>query len=146
MSADPARRLRPRRLALPAVRQGRPPRGQSLEVETRAANVAEPETRTEPNTGDAECRERIELRSRFQVNHVIGVVLQGRLVDGVEAECAAAEEGARGQIPIGVFERRQDAPALETRAVTQGPSTVGVNQRPIVPAIFDRSIAPYQRA
>lgn len=121
--------------------------GQNVEVEIRAAIVAEPEppTRTEPNGGDPEGRERIELRSRFQVNRVIGAVLQGRLVDGVEAECAAAEECARGQIPVGVYERRQDGPALETRAVTPGPSTVGVNQRPIVPAIFDRSIAPYLR-
>ena len=124
------------------MRQSRLPRVQSLEVEIRATIVAEPETRTEPDTGDAEGRERVELRSRFQVNHVIGAVLQGRLVDGVEAERAAAEECARRQIPVGLFERRQDAPVLERRAVTPGPSTVGVNQRPIVSAILTARSRP----
>ena len=119
--------------------------GRELEPEIRAAMVAEPEpeTRTEPNTGDAEEREREELRSAFSVGRVIAGVMDGRAVDGREAEYQTDRGVGGSQIPLDVFERRDDPADRETRAVTPAPGTVGRAQRPILPALFDRSIAPF---
>ena len=75
-------------------------------------------------------------------------------MDGAESEYAAAE-GCAGLVPLQLFggtaeqraaewRARQNGRA-EHRAVTPGPADADVqqNQAPIVPAIFDRSVAPY---
>ena len=68
---------------------------------------------------------------------------RGRMVDGPEAELAAAA-GVTG-IPIELWdvpETRQTEDGREIRAITPAPGTVGVNLDPIQPAIFANSIAP----
>ena len=116
----------------------------SLETSLQAAIITNPpiETETRAAGGDAESRERLELRGQFQVHRVFGALLGGSRVDGVEAEYATAVGATAGTIPTDVYETRSDALTLETRAVTSGVQG-GTTQRPIVPAIFDRSIAPY---
>ena len=102
------------------------------------------ETReTETAEGDGEEREVAELRSRFRVGNVIAAILGGGRIEGAEAEYAAAVK-TPGQIPIKVWDRPVSAPgsAVETRAVTPGMQT-GIEAAPIVPALFDRSVAPF---
>ena len=68
---------------------------------------------------------------------------RGRMVDGAEAELAAAA-GIEGRgIPLELW----DIPALaeqrqEDRAITPAPGTVGINLDPIRPQVFANSIAP----
>ena len=107
----------------------------AVETEERDAEVRGGE---EP---DAERRERIELRSKAQLTNFLRAALQGRMVDGAEAELQAAA-GVSG-IPLELWdvpEQRQ----RETRAdaATAAPGTVGVNLAPILPQIFAPSIAP----
>ena len=121
-----------------------------LERQIRAATVAveneETEQRTAANDSpDAEQRERIELRSKASLTNFLLAAARGRLVDGAEAELAAAA-GVSG-IPLELWdvpqpERRSEDDGRETRAVAAVPGTVGVNLDPIRPAIFANSIAP----
>ena len=122
-------------------------RAQEIEVELRAAIVAEPDGETRDAPVDAEMRERIELRSKASLGNFLIAAARGRLVDGAEAElCAAAwadgrPAGASGAaFPLELFDvpERRD----EQRAVTDAPGTVGVNLDPIRPAVFANSIAP----
>ena len=113
---------------------------QNLEVEVRAALVAEPEPEDEPATqGDREAREREELRAAFNIGAVVSGVFGAGRVDGREAEFQRAEGVAENQIPFSVFE---GAP-LEQRAVTPAPATADLNMRVPVPQIFAMSIAGY---
>lgn len=123
---------------------GREVRG--LEGDFRAALLAEPdpqETRSaQPQGGqDPETRERLELRSRFRVGRVLGAMAGRHALDGAEAEYMAATE-SDSQIPVDVFETREEGQGLETRAVTPGVEG-GTQQRPIVPAIFKRTVLPF---
>ena len=120
-----------------------------LERQIRAAVVAledeESEQRTAANENepDAEQRERLELRNKARVTNYLLAAARGRMVDGPEAELAAAA-GVSG-IPLEIWdvpETRQAGDGRETRAVTEAPGTVGVNLDPIRPAIFANSIAP----
>ena len=102
-----------------------------------AGDGTEIETPAEP---DAEMRERIELRSRASLGTYLVAALQGRRVDGPEAELREAA-GVGDGIPLELW----DVPGpAETRAdaVTGTPSTVGVNLDRIRPEIFSASIAP----
>ena len=113
-----------------------------LERQLRAAMVAceteetEAETRaaTEP---DAEQRERLELRAKASLTSYLRAALEGRQVDGAEGELRAAA-GVTG-IPLELWDT---AEALEQRAATEAPGTVGVNLDRIRPAVFANSIAP----
>ena len=115
-----------------------------LERQIRAATVAleaedrEAETRA-ANEPDAERRERIELRSKASLTAYVRAALEGRQVDGAEAELRSAA-GVSG-IPLELW----DTPApIEQRAdaATGAPGTVGVNLDRIRPAVFANSIAP----
>lgn len=127
-----------------------------LEPELRAAIVAEGEGQTTETTDteiDAAERERRELRSKSRFHRFVAAALAhgdaGR-VDGAEAELAAAE-GCPGLVPLTIIgpttEQRQaeHRAALETRAVTPAPadSDVPHTHASIVPALFDRSVAPF---
>lgn len=90
------------------------------------------ETRDLP--ADAEGRERLELRQRASLTTYLRAALQGRVLQGAEAELQQAA-GVNG-IPLELW----DVP--ETRAVTPAPGTVGVNLDRIRPAVFANSIAP----
>ena len=126
-----------------------------VEVRLRAALASEPdpnETR-QARTETAEDRERRELRARVTLaDYIAAAVAQGDAgsAGGAAAEYAAAE-GCPGMVPITMLgetaEERAaaNARAVEHRAVTPAPadSEVGRTLAPIVPAIFDRSIAGF---
>ena len=108
----------------------------AVEEEDRAAKEAG--AKTEPTGGDAEHKERLELRSKASVGRYLAAALRGRAVDGAEAELAAAA-GVDG-IPMELWqypEERRD----EDRAITPAPGTVGVNLDTLRPAVFAPSIA-----
>ena len=110
------------------------------EAQVRAARAAveveEGEQRQQTvETPDGEQRERLELRSRASLTNYLLCAARGRMVDGAEAELAAAA-GVQG-ISLELW----DVP-VERRDVTPAPGTVGVNLDPIRPAVFANSIAP----
>ena len=112
-----------------------------VETRRRAAIIAEDvetrETATEP---DAEHRERVELRGRSTLGRYLAAAMGGRVVDGPEAEYAAACGAPAGQIPLDLFEADR---AVETRAdaASPAPSTTGQTVHPIQPYVFAASIA-----
>ena len=114
-----------------------------LERQLRAAQTAadaegEAETRQTAGAPDAEMRERIELRGKARVGAFLLARLEQRAVQGAEAELAAAAKISAGGIPLEMWDR----PAVEQRAVTDAPGTVGINLDPIRPQIFAKSVCP----
>ncbi len=131
------------RVELDALETGTP----DLERQLRAAQAAvdseqDGETTRTDGKGDAEARERLELRRKASLGNYLAAAARGRMVDGPEAELAAAA-GVTG-IPLELWdlpaERRQQD-GRETRDITEAPNTVGVNLDPIRPAVFANSIA-----
>ena len=129
------------RSELDAIEKGTP----DLERQTRAAVVAledeekEAETRA-ANEPDAEQRERIELRSKAMLTGYLRAALEGRQVDGAEAELRSAA-GVSG-IPLEIWDVPQPTEQRQTDAATTAPGTTGVNLDRIRPAVFANSIAP----
>ena len=129
------------RSELDAIEKGTP----DLERQTRAAVVAledeekEAETRA-VNEPDAEQRERIELRSKAMLTGYLRAALEGRQVDGAEAELRFAA-GVSG-IPLEIWDVPQPTEQRQTDAATTAPGTTGVNLDRIRPAVFANSIAP----
>ena len=115
-------------------------RMQALEVELRAAIVAEPEPETRDAPADAEQRERIELRSKASLTAYLRAALSGKQVSGAEAELAQAA-GVNG-IPIELWDVPEARAETRADAPTGAPGTVGVNLDPIRPMIFANSVAP----
>ena len=77
------------------------------------------------------------MRGRASLTEYVLARIQGRLVQGPEAELQAAA-GVQG-IPLELW----DVPApAEQRAATDAPGTVGVNLDSIRPMVFANSIAP----
>ena len=117
---------------------------QGLEVEYRAAVVAEPpsddDTTGGTPAGDPEERERMEVRDRARLARFVDAAISGRAVDGAESEVAAAY-GCPGAVPLAMFETRERQP--EERAVTPAPATAATNLGAIVPAMFQRSAAAW---
>ena len=114
-----------------------------LERLIRAATVAKDEEEAEAetraaDTPDAERRERIELRSKASLTAFLRAALEGRQVDGAEAELRSAA-GVSG-IPIELWDT--PPPESEQRVATEAPGTVGVNLDRIRPMVFANSIAP----
>ena len=99
-------------------------RAQEIEVELRAAIVAEPEIKIETtDTGhlDAEGRERLELRSKSQVVNYVQSAVQMRAVQGPEAEFnAALGDGRRSVPPRNVSARGTRNPRERTPRPTKG--------------------------
>ena len=114
---------------------------QKLEPELRAAIVVEGSeaAAAEADAPDAETRERRELRSKARLSTYVAAAMNGRAVDGAAAECSAAH-GCPGAVPLELFDR---AGPVEERAVTPGPATADTSLAPIVPALFQRSVAAY---
>ena len=122
----------------------------TVETQLRAALVAEAaETAAQgaqDGAGavpDAETRERVDLRSRARLGRFLGAAFGGRVVDGAEAEYAAACDVAAGGIPLDLWE--SDRP-VETRADAATPhglstSEVGHGVAPLQPRVFSDSIA-----
>ena len=115
------------------------------ELDTREtqyrASVAAENVETTDGEGDAESRERQALRSRFSIGRVLAARAGIQALGGAEAEYMAATE-SDGQVPVDVFHRSRPASQAEERAVTPGVAG-GTEQRPIVPAVFERSVAPF---
>ena len=111
-----------------------------LEVELRAAIVAQPDETTVAHTSEKpEDREKREIRGKAKLAGFISAVLEDRRLDGAEAECSQAYS-CGGRVPLEMFERR----GVEERVLTPSPSTSDqVIARPIVPAIFQRSSAAW---
>ena len=114
-------------------------RAQEIEVELRAAILAEPDpAESTTETPDAEMRERLELRSRATVGAYLRAALSGRAVSGAESELAQAA-GVDG-IPFELFEPAPENRQREERAISPAPSTVGIGLDPIRPAVFAPSV------
>lgn len=113
-----------------------------LEVEHRAAIVSDPEPETETRETPAgetpEDRELEELRSGFSVGRLLHCLAGRGTVTGREAEYLEHRQLSHNQIPLNVWETPP-----ETRAATPSPDTADRAMRPIVPAIFDQSVAPF---
>ena len=115
----------------------------ALEQRHRSAIISEDRTlddakATAGEGGDAEHRERVELRSKASLSTYLTAAAQGRMVSGPEHElCAAA--GVSG-IPLELWDVPEQRSA-EHRAITPAPGTVGINLDPIRPAVFANSIA-----
>ena len=128
------------------------------ETQYRAALTAEGNEAEQRAAGavaeTAEDRERRELRGRARLARYVSAAISRQPVSGAEAEYAAAEDCA-GLVPLQLFGgtaeeraaewRARENGRAEHRAVTPGPADASVqqNQAPIVPAIFDQSIAPF---
>ena len=109
-------------------------RAQEVEVELRAAIIAEPDaTETRETALDTETRERLELRGKARLGRYVEAAMRGRTVDGAESELMAAA-GVDG-IPLELWEK-----PIEQRDVTPAGATVGVNLDPIRPAVFAPSV------
>ena len=102
------------------------------------------ETRTVADGLDAEHRERLDLRRRCSITRYFQSRLGGAALRGAELEYLAADGVPEGSIPLSVMdpdprdraEQRADAP-------TPAPSTTGRIMAPIVPAVFEASVAAY---
>ena len=120
----------------------------AVETELGAALEAEPSGIVHQgdagDAGDAEARERRALRDRSRVGAWFAGAVNGRAVDGAEAEYSAAAGVPDGRMPVDVLERARPRPgAVEDRAVTPAPATTAVQMAAIVPALFQRSVAPF---
>ena len=130
------------RSELDEIEKGTP----DLERQIRAATIAiedeekAAETRT-ANEPDAELRERRELRSRASVTEYLMARMQGRMVQGAEAELSKAAETQDGAIPLELWDTPETIERRQTDAVTGAPGSVGVNLDRIRPAVFANSIA-----
>ena len=115
-------------------------RMQNLEVELRAAIVAEgDEQRAAAGQfgDDAKLR---ELESRASLGSIFDAVVNGRSPDGPEAELQQHYGIGENQIPLSLIR----PPAVEEhRAVSPAPSDVGAMQAPIIPAVFPGSVAAF---
>ncbi len=117
-------------------------RKQSLDAEgeLREALAKDEDDESIAKTPDREERDRLELRSKSRFHRFVRAAVLGREVDGAEAEYADSL-GCPGLVPLDLFETR----SREQRAVTPGPADGDVNKTTarIVPALFDRSVAPW---
>ena len=121
---------------------------EDLERQQRLAKISDDAARAEVRSGagavvDGEVdHARLELRNRCRVGAFLKAHMQGRSLSGAEAELSA-ELGLDGGIPMELWDQpEQRAGAVEQRAVTGAPATVGVNLDTIRPAIFAPSILP----
>lgn len=94
-------------------------RMQEIEVETRAAIVAEGDEETTTTTDGGEGREVRELRAKVKLGEYVGAALEMRAVGGAEAEFNAALEMGLDRFPLELL-----APEPETRATTDTDSSV----------------------
>ena len=115
------------------------------ESKYRSAVITEGEESKEKRLSGAltpEEQERLELRSRANVASFIKAALSGQLPSGAEAELSQVAGLQAGEIPFELWEepeRRQ----VENRAVSEAPSTVGVNLDTLQPAVFAPSVASF---
>lgn len=108
--------------------------------EYQAALDAEGDTEHRDVNVSAEERERRELRGKARLSSYMRAAINGKILDGAEAECSAAYE-CPGAVPLEVFHAEERE--REERAETPAPSTADQTLASIVPAIFQRSAASW---
>ena len=86
-------------------------RMQQLEVELRAAIVAEPDPVTSPSPA-TEDRDRLELRSKASVGRYLLAAMRGRSVSGAERELLDEAKLDDGMIPLELWTRTQSSNEL----------------------------------
>ena len=108
------------------------------EPELRAALAAEPDPmEVTTATGDAETREKREIRSKTGLADFFAAAAGGREVVGAAAEYASAcGVASLNRLPLSIFRDGQP----ETRAISVGPAVDGPVE-PAVPYVFQRSAA-----
>ena len=113
---------------------------QNLEVETRAAIVAEGDPTVAATEHDTAAREMRALVAGASIAGIFAAAMEHRATSGREAELQQHLGLGPNQIPLALI--RGD---LETRAtgVTQAPTNVGQNQAEIIPAVFPQSCAAF---
>ena len=110
----------------------------AVEVELRAALVADDTERTTKPTEDAEDRERRELRSKTGIADFVRAAAVGGEVTGAAREFAeACGVPVAGHLPLAMLPETR---AVEDRAITAGPAVDGAVQ-PAVPFVFERTAA-----
>ena len=127
-----------------------------VETKLRASVASDPdpgETRAAVLPEDSEARERRELRAKVTLSDFIAAAVAHGDAGQVSGEAReyAASEGCPGMVPLTMLgdttEQRaaRHAAGVEHRAVTPGPADTDVpsTHAPIVPALFDRSVAPF---
>ena len=127
------------RSELDEIEKGTP----DLERQIRAATIAieDEEKAAETRTANEPDAERRELRSRASVTEYLMARMQGRMVQGAEAELSKAAETQDGAIPLELWDTPETIERRQTDAVTGAPGSVGVNLDRIRPAVFANSIA-----
>ena len=93
-------------------------------------------------TGDPAEVEYRAILGRGNVGRVLSAVMEHRSVDGAESEIQQARGLASNQIPIDLLR----LPQLETRAVTSGPTNVGVSEQPPILPIFAAGVGAFLMA
>ena len=90
-------------------------RMQELEVEARAAILAEGETTVTTTVADGENTELRSLIARANVGSIFEATLEHRSTDGAEAELQAHFHLAANAIPLALIEQRAVTPRAERR-------------------------------
>ncbi len=110
-------------------------------VELRAA-LAEHQTASVEPKGDAEARERAEIRERASVVRYVLAAVNKRGLDGAEAEYSAAFQCDGGQMPIEMLRPvgQPEAREAEGRVATPGVTAPGAVEG-IAPVMFQRTAA-----
>ena len=114
-----------------------------LEVRHRSAILAEDAAAAEAGAAgeageveDAETRERNKLLGQVEFSRYMDAAINGREIRGREAEFAAAEH-CPGMVPLALLDpTSEEREAVETRAITPAPGTVGVTMHPTLPGVF----------
>ena len=88
---------------------------------------------------DAAETEYREILGRGNVGRIMTAFIESRSVDGAEAEVQQHRGLASNQIPLDLLR----LPAVETRAVTTGPSTVATTEQPAIMPIFAAGVGAF---
>lgn len=83
---------------------------------------------------------RVELRAACSLTNFVLAAVGKQPLAGADREYAAELDLEPGRIPFDMFAVPETRSAVETRAVTPAPATVGINLDPLLPSIFARSV------
>ena len=116
-------------------------RMQHVEIETRAAIVAEGDPIVVAATDDSAAREMRSLIAGSSVGAIFGATLEHRNTDGRTAELQKHLHLTPNQVPLALLRDGE----IETRATgpTPAPGQVAQNQSEIIPAVFPMSCAAW---
>ena len=113
-------------------------RAQEIEVELRAAIVAEGEREPEPvDPGLAELEQRAKLGS------IVEGLLSGHGTAGAEKELQEELKLDADQVPLSLLRVESRQVEHRTAGQTPAPTDVGASQQPIIPAVFPMAAATF---